>query len=89
MKIELVTKHNKKPGEYYIPRFMIDKAYQGKGYGRKFMVLLMDEIKQRPAKIIHIVYSEKNTTAKNLYESLGFRAYGKDECGDILAKVEC
>ncbi|MBD1559918.1 GNAT family N-acetyltransferase [Vibrio sp. S9_S30] len=76
-----------KPGEYYIPRVMVDKSYQGNGYGRQLMVLLLNEIEKNQPKAIHIVYCPDNTVAKKLYMSLGFVEYGKDSCGDTLARL--
>ncbi|MDD1795189.1 GNAT family N-acetyltransferase [Enterovibrio sp. ZSDZ42] len=86
--VNAVWMKEQKPSEYYIPRVMIDKSYQGKGYGRSLMELLLDEIKEKNPRAIHIVYCAKNTAAKNLYDSLGFVEYGKDDCGDILAKIQ-
>ena len=86
--VNAIWMKEQKPGEYYIPRVMIDKSQQGKGYGRQLMVLLLDEIKQYQPSAIHIVYSPNNLVAKRLYESFGFIEYGMDSCGDTLAKIE-
>ncbi|WP_235869693.1 GNAT family N-acetyltransferase [Veronia nyctiphanis] len=76
-----------KPDEYYIPRVMIDKSHQSKGYGRKLMELLIDEIKAQNPKAIHIVYCDRNNVARSLYKTLGFIEYGKNDGGDTLAKI--
>jgi diamine N-acetyltransferase len=76
-----------KAGEYYIPRVMVDKSSQGNGYGRQLMVLLLNEIEKHRPTAIHIVYCPDNTAAKKLYLSLGFVEYGKDDCGDTLARL--
>ena len=76
-----------KPGEYYIPRVMVDKSYQGNGYGRKLMESLINEIEKNRPKAIHIVYCPDNTVAKALYLSLGFEEYGKNSDGETLARL--
>jgi diamine N-acetyltransferase len=76
-----------KPDEYYIPRVMVGKSYQGNGYGRRLMVLLLNEIEKHQPKAIHIVYCPDNTVARKLYLSLGFVEYGKDDSGDTLARL--
>lgn len=67
-------------GKYYyaIWRFMIDKKYQNNGYGRKAIELAMDFIKTLPAgnaEYMTISYEPKNTVAKQLYQSVGFKEY--------------
>lgn len=67
-------------GKYYyaIWRFMIDKKYQNKGYGKKAFQLALDFIKTKPAgdaEYMTLSYESENTVAKNLYASFGFREY--------------
>ena len=60
---------------YYIWRFMIDKRYQGNGYGREAMSLALDFIRTFPAgkaRYCWLSYEPKNEVAKNLYLSFGF-----------------
>ena len=60
---------------YFIWRFMIDKRYQGKGYGRKAMQLALDYISTLPcgpAESIWLSYEPENEVAKKLYSSFGF-----------------
>ena len=61
---------------YYIWRFMIDKRYQGNGYGREAMKLALDFIRTFPAgeaEYCWLSYEPTNEVAKNLYRSFGFR----------------
>ena len=54
---------------------MIDKRYQGKGYGRKAMQLALDYIRTLPcgpAESIWLSYEPENEVAKKLYSSFGF-----------------
>ena len=60
---------------YCIWRFMIDKRYQGRGYGKKAMQLALDYIRTFPvgeAKYIWLSYEPENEVAKKLYASFGF-----------------
>ena len=60
---------------YCIWRFMIDKRYQNKGYGRKVMQLALDYIREFPcgkAESIWLSYEPENEVAKKLYASFGF-----------------
>ena len=60
---------------YCVWRFMIDKRYQGKGYGRKAMELALDYIRTFPcgkADTCWLSYEPENEVAKKLYFSFGF-----------------
>ena len=60
---------------YCIWRFMIDKRYQRKGYGRKAMQLALDYIRTFPrgkASKCWLSYEPENEVAKKLYASFGF-----------------
>ena len=60
---------------YFIWRFMIDKRYQGRGYGREAMKLILEFIKTGPcrkAEYAWLCYAPENTVARRLYASLGF-----------------
>lgn len=67
--IEMVKK------SYCIWRFMIDKRYQRKGYGRIAMQLALDYIRTFPcgkAEKVWLSYEPENEVAKKLYASFGF-----------------
>ena len=60
---------------YSLWRFMIDKRYQGRGYGKKAMQLALDYIRTFPcgeAKTCWLSYEPENEVAKGLYASFGF-----------------
>ena len=60
---------------YYIWRFMIDKKYQGNGYGKEAMKLAIDFIKTYPSgktDYCWLSYEPENEVARKLYLSLGF-----------------
>ncbi len=60
---------------YFIWRLMIDRRYQGNGYGREAMKLALDFIRTFPAgdaKYCWLSYEPENEVAKKLYLSFGF-----------------
>ena len=65
---------------YFLWRIMIDKRYQGRGYGREAVKLALDFIKTFPhgkAEYCWICYDKENKTARNLYLSIGFQEIGE------------
>ena len=60
------------PEVYWIFRFMIDKNFQGQGYGKKALILVIEEIKKLGAKRIKTMHKPKNKIAGKLYQNLGF-----------------
>ena len=60
---------------YFIWRFMIDRRYQGKGYGREAMELALEFIRTFPAgeaTYCWLSYEPHNEVARQLYLSMGF-----------------
>ena len=60
---------------YYIWRFMVDKRFQGRGYGSEAMRQALDFIKTYPAgeaKYVLLSYEPSNEVGKKLYASFGF-----------------
>jgi diamine N-acetyltransferase len=60
---------------YLFWRFMIDKEYQQKGYGREALKLALDYIRTfpaGPAEYCWLSYEPENVVARKLYASFGF-----------------
>ena len=75
-------------GNYSVWRFMIDKRYQGKGYGKEAMKLALDYIRTFPcgkAKYCFLSYEPENEVAKKLYFSFGFTPNGEWDGGEEVA----
>jgi diamine N-acetyltransferase len=76
-----------KAGEASIYRLMIDKAHQGKGYGKAALEMALAEIRKIPGiRTVSICYMPDNPVRK-LYESLGFVPIGYDEDGEVIAEL--
>lgn len=74
------------PDEVSIYRFMIDRAHQGKGYGRATLDALIAEIRTLPGiRRVSICYMPDNSGARELYRKFGFVEMGTDADGEILA----
>lgn len=73
---------------YSLWRLMIDKKYQGKGYGKKVIELALDFIRTFPcgkAEYCYLSYEPKNEHAKRLYESFGFKETGDMDGDEVVA----
>jgi diamine N-acetyltransferase len=69
-----------------IYRFMIDRREQGKGYGRRALVVALEEIRAMGgAREVSICYMPENVGARHLYRSAGFDEVDVDEDGEIIA----
>lgn len=76
------------PQTYSIYRLMIDRRWQGKGYGRRALELTLKDIGRKPdCRRITICYVPDNKTAKEFYRSLGFEEVGIDDDGEMIAEV--
>lgn len=79
---------------YYVWRFMIDKKYQGHGFGKQALQLALDFIETFPAgkaEYITISYEPHNEIAKKMYVSFGFVEHFNDyikEDDEIIALLK-
>ena len=74
--------------EARIYRFMIDRAHQGRGYGKAALREVLDEI-MGLGHISHvsICYEPSNEAARHLYRAAGFVEEGLDEDGEMIADL--
>jgi diamine N-acetyltransferase len=74
--------------EARIYRFMIDRTYQGRGYGRAALRQALDEIRGLGhVRHVSICYAPENEGARHLYRSAGFVEQGLDEDGEMIADL--
>ena len=72
--------------QIFIMRLMVDEKYQGKGYGREAMQLILDDFrKNEKVRSVAISYSPENVGAKILYAALGFIETGEKAGDEDLA----
>ena len=78
-------------GNYWVHRFMIDRRYQGKGYGSVAMrkLLRLFENRYPTCQTLWIGYNADNTAAQRFYARLGFIEQGEAPWGgDLCAMIE-
>lgn len=73
---------------YYLWRMMIDRRYQGRGYGKAAVALLLAYIRSMPdgpAATCSVSYEPGNLVAKALYASFGFLPTGEMDDDEEIA----
>ena len=76
---------------YYLWRLMIGEDFQGKGYGKKAITLLLDYIRSYPdgrEEACVVSYEPSNVVAKKLYESFGFVPNGEMDDDEEIAVLK-
>ena len=72
--------------EYDIWHMMIDKAEQGRGYGREALDRVIEYIKTKPfggSDRVALTCNKNNSVARKLYEDKGFSATGNEDGDEI------
>ena len=66
------------PGQLWLDRLLIDKKYQGKGYGKQAVLSLLDRLHaEYQSDTVYLSVYENNPHAIRLYQQIGFRFNGK------------
>lgn len=75
-------------GAWWVIRLMIDRAHQGKGYGRAAMEAVIEMMADRVGcQEIVTSFVPDNAVAAGLYDSLGFCPTGEVEDGEPLVRL--
>ncbi|WP_240841937.1 GNAT family N-acetyltransferase [Acidaminobacter sp. JC074] len=69
----LVLEINKKKGDFDIDIIIIDKKYQGRGYGKLMVKWAVEKLKSEGAKKLTIGVNKQNLGAKKIYMNAGFK----------------
>lgn len=78
-------------GNYCLWRFMIDREYQGRGYGRAALTAALAYVRTMPCGVADycwLSYEPDNLVAKKLYESVGFSENGETDGDEIVAVLK-
>lgn len=60
-------------GQLWLDRLLIDKRYQGHGYGKQALILLLKKLKSEyEEETVYLSVYEKNSKAVQLYLQIGF-----------------
>lgn len=74
--------------EYFLWRFMIDARYQGRGYAKAAIHLLIDHVNTLPnATNFYVSYKRGEGGPEGFYLKLGFVPTGDVDDGEVLAKL--
>jgi diamine N-acetyltransferase len=74
--------------EYYLWRFMIDARWQGMGFGRQAIKLLIDHVRTRPnAKELLTSVLQAPGGPQGFYEKMGFTCTGEYEEGEAMMSL--
>jgi diamine N-acetyltransferase len=74
--------------EYYLWRFMIAEPYQGRGYGRAAIELLIDYVSGRPgAETLSLSCGQGEGSPQNFYEKIGFTTTGEFDDDEIVLQI--
>lgn len=83
----MLSDDTEKP-EYYLWRFMVDARYQGNGFGRRSLELVIEYVRTRPrAESFILGCVEGEGSAVGFYESMGFHLTGEVEEGEAIMKM--
>jgi len=75
-------------GTYRISRLMIDKAYQGNGYGRAAALEAIERLRDVPdCQEIVLNYASDNEAAATFWKSLGFVVFSQYDNLHLVAKL--
>lgn len=76
-------------GHYWIIRFMIDKNFQGKGFGRLAMQEIIRLLSSMPqCNEITLSYAPENIAAQKLYREFGFIETGEMDDDEVIARLK-
>ena len=74
--------------EYYLWRFMIDAAYQGRGYGREAIRLVLEHVRTLPgARELLVSWVPADGGPGPFYQGLGFEPTGEIDDGEVVARL--
>ena len=74
--------------EYYLWRFMIDARYQGRGYGRAAMGLIVDFVRTLPrATELLVSWVPADGGPEPFYRGLGFVPTGEMDGIEVMARL--
>ena len=72
---------------YWLYHLMIQREFQGHGYGEAAVKLALKEMDELGATEIRTMYMPGNMRSKNLFKKLGFEEIGTLDGGDIFLRL--
>jgi diamine N-acetyltransferase len=73
---------------YYLWRFMIGAEYQGKGYGKRALELVIEHVRTLPgAKELTLSYTPGKGSPRKFYQQFGFEETGEWDDDEIVMRL--
>jgi diamine N-acetyltransferase len=85
--VGFVMAYRDPPETFWVWRFMIDAAHQGKGYGRRALELLVDEARKDGVGEVKLSYHPGERSPHEFYTRFGFVDTGEFEEGEIVMRL--
>jgi diamine N-acetyltransferase len=74
---------------YYLWRYMVDRRYQGMGFGRQALERVVEYVRTLPnANEMFLSYVPGEGSPKGFYEKLGFRDTGVEHGGELEMRLD-
>jgi diamine N-acetyltransferase len=84
----IMLSDNPQAPEYFLWRLMIAAEYQGQGFGRRAIALLIDYVRTRPgAPQLLVSYHPGEGSPRGFYRKLGFEETGEMEEGEVVMRL--
>ena len=84
--VGFVMAYREPPTAFWVWRFMIDAAHQGKGYGRRALELLVDEARKDGVDEVKLSYHAGEHSPEEFYTRFGFVDTGEVEEGEHVMR---
>ena len=85
--VGFVMAYRNPPNEFWVWRFMLDARYQGKGYGRRALELLVEEAQQDGVSEVKLSYHPGEHSPHSFYTRFGFLDTGEVDEGEIVMRL--
>lgn len=73
---------------YFLWRLMVDRRYQGMGFGRRAVELLVEHVRQRPnARVLLSSFHDGPDSPRGFYERCGFELTGEEVDGEVEIRL--
>ena len=82
--VGFVMAYRDPPETFWIWRFMIDAAHQGKGYGRRALELLVDEARKDGVDVVKLSFHPGEHSPQEFYVRHGFEPTGEVEHDEVV-----
>jgi diamine N-acetyltransferase len=85
----VMLEDNAEKQEYFLWRFMIDARYQGYGFGRRALLLVIDHVRTRPgAAALFTSCVPGDGSPCPFYERMGFVPTGEVDDGELVMRLD-